>query len=264
MKKITLLFTILCASALNGMDPTSLYELRRTGQKSATSDFQIYQLLSCATKNDPQFYLPNELVHAIATTTCEITKEKRRCYEVSCYSRYGICVCSVETLVHFIKKRAESAIDIQSTVDVLKICLRYSDRSLSTIQQPFNRKTALHEVVELGLTDYYIDVLCQAAGEDLIDFLCAQNQFGQTALHIATLNINKHVVEKFINIAQDRALELTSTGDNGNNTPLDYAQRSLKHLSKRVTLLSELSSLDQFNQMQSIAELLEAYHPKEQ
>ena len=31
MKKVVLLFTILCAGALNSMDPTSLYELRRTG-----------------------------------------------------------------------------------------------------------------------------------------------------------------------------------------------------------------------------------------
>ena len=46
-------------------------------KESKASDFQIYQLLSCATKNDPEFYLPSELVHAIAITACEITKEER-------------------------------------------------------------------------------------------------------------------------------------------------------------------------------------------
>jgi len=248
MKKIALLFTILCADALNGME-----------QKSVTSDFQIYQLLSFMAKNDHQFYLP-ELIQIIATTACKITEERRR----GCYRRYGVYICSVVTLVHFIEKRAESAVDMQSTVDILKICLQYSGKSLCTIQEQFNWKTALHKVVECGKADCCIDVLCQAAGEDLITFLCAQNQFGQTALHIAVQKTNKHVIEKLINIAHDRASELTATGDNGGSTPLDYAQSYLKNLSKRAMTSSELPCSDELNQMQLIVELLESYRSKEQ
>jgi hypothetical protein len=53
MKRITLLLTLLCASALNGMDPTSLYELRRTGPENPQPELGTFG------------YLPSELLEKI-------------------------------------------------------------------------------------------------------------------------------------------------------------------------------------------------------
>lgn len=71
MKKITFLLSLLCATALNSM------EKKFYRKKSLATDFEIYQLLSFAAKNDPQFY-PPELVQVITIIAHEITEERMR------------------------------------------------------------------------------------------------------------------------------------------------------------------------------------------
>ena len=51
-----------------------------SAMETKQSDFQIYQLLSYVTKNNPQFHLPADLVQTITTTACKITEnEKHQC-----------------------------------------------------------------------------------------------------------------------------------------------------------------------------------------
>ena len=73
MKKTLILFTLLCAaSALNGMDPTSLYELRRTGPEKMGSFAQLPKELHEEIKRDAikKSAQTNELV-----TVSEVVRE---------------------------------------------------------------------------------------------------------------------------------------------------------------------------------------------
>lgn len=66
MKKLFTLIAITSAiiPAVHGMD-------------TSPADFEIYQLLSFAAKNDSKFSLPVEIVNIIASTAREITKARK-------------------------------------------------------------------------------------------------------------------------------------------------------------------------------------------
>ena len=92
--------------------------------KKKATDLQIYQLLSAAAAHDscqnenPQWYLPKDIIRVIATTAYSIT-------EKHCYDEHGKCVevnafvCSL-----FLRKRAYARVDIDSTVNVVKMCFK--------------------------------------------------------------------------------------------------------------------------------------------
>lgn len=201
--------------------------------KITISDFQIYQLFSHATKNNPELFLPNELIFAIATTAHEITQENQRRYEESCCHHFGKYIRCGESLLFFLRTRANINTDQELTTDILKACLQHSGKLLSTFKNRFN-ETILHIIMptqrDISILFahriyYCIDVLCQATGNDLMNLLCAQNNRGETALHIAVEYSNKGCIGKLITYAGDKAYELVSIKNGTNHTALMCAYR---------------------------------------
>ena len=94
------------------------------------SSAQIYQLLSFITKDDnhPDFHLPSELVQSITLNA----------HNIICYEKYGHHLRNANSLVNFIEGQACDGADIQSTVNILELCLDYSGKSLSDIYKHLN------------------------------------------------------------------------------------------------------------------------------
>lgn len=74
--KVLTLSLLACPLFSSAMNPTTLCELQRTGHEQEASDFEIYQLLSFAAKNNPDFSIPADIVNAIARTAYDITEEE--------------------------------------------------------------------------------------------------------------------------------------------------------------------------------------------
>jgi len=230
-------------------------------QQTLTSDFQIYQFL-LAKYN----YLPSEIIQTIVINACNITEQK-----------YGNCLDSVETLLNFIKKKTEENTDIIFTVNILKVCLNISGKSLCTIKTipsklPGSTRrdryscTALHEAVgnlsfvkslkKIEDLNYCIDVLCQVSGKNLINFLCVQDSYRFAVLHHAVWFAYSDIVKKLLIIADDKALELTLV-ESYRGTPLNLAQEEYAYLISRDvrTQIEE----DKLNKYPLIIKILKQY-----
>ena len=226
-------------------------------KKIVASDEELYQLLSAGIENDSQFYLPKELIQAITINAHTIT-------EWRCYEKHGACLENAEDLVDFIQNQVGTKVDIKSTANSIKACLNSSGKSLSIIHSPF-KSTALHLIMMPHFFDiknrgYYFDTLCQAAGNDSINLLFAQNDVGFTALHYAVSYAYHTMVERLISIAGDKASELASIKDNHGRTALTLVE-SVK--TRAVTLISNpqythlvFEYRDNLDRLQLIIELL--------
>jgi hypothetical protein len=219
-----LLIALFISFTSQSMYKGSAHQLNTMEPKPMESDLQLYQFLSVGIENDSPFKLPIELVQIIAINMHTIT-------ELRCFEKYGACLDSVKSLLTFIQERAYADMNINTTVNILKVCLSYSNKLLSTICAA-NKNTALHGIINAvdGFGDreksyYCLDVLCQAAGNDSINLLFAQNSIGFTVLHWATLNAHNSMVEKLLCIADDKKLELTSIKSHSGLTALVVAER---------------------------------------
>lgn len=256
---------IITSHQLNTMEPDPISV---TIQEPVASDGQIYQLLSTAEFTN-QFQLPSELIQTIAVNAHKITG-------LRCYQEHGSCLDSVNSLLDFITSNVENDVSIESTVNILKTCLSYSGKLLSTIKHPNDSTvslgsgaTALHATVfkycednKLANLQYGINVLCQAAGKDCINFLCAQNSTEMTALNFAVLLAKDDLVKKLIVFAGDQASALVSKKA-ANFTALDLAKMKsdtlLFSVSKPRDMEEVFSNLDKLNRLQIIIELLKKY-----
>jgi hypothetical protein len=219
--------TMIALHHLNAMEP----ETRKVDiKKIVASDEQLYQLLSAGIENDSQFYLPKELIQAITINAHTIT-------EWHYYEEHGACLDNADDLITFIQNQARDQVDIKSTVNIIKACLNSSGKSLCTIYQKIDPEfdtynyTALHVIarfprrnLSIKYSDYCINALCLAAGNNMMDFLCAQDSVGLTALHHAAAFTHYNDIKTFITIAGDKAFELISIQDHTGRTALDIAE----------------------------------------
>ncbi len=178
------IITIITSCQLNAM------ECVQQEQKPLASDVQIYQFISSAAKNNPDFYLPSDLVHVITVKT----------HEIICYEKHGKCLKDVSSFLKFITKQAEAGIDSEFTTHILKICLDYDENSsyaLYVINGTYQRALCLAIYTSFGsnmIVDrkflekykntncYIVDVLCQIAGNDLINILYKKSTTGYMEL----------------------------------------------------------------------------------
>jgi hypothetical protein len=228
------------------------------------SDFQLHKLLSSLQPDSP-FYLPYELIQTIVTKAHAIT-------EYRCYQEYGTCLKDVRSLLNFIKTKAEAGEDSASTVNIVKTCLDYSGKELCSIQNKL-KETVFHEALKKssykhlkknGAFDYCINVLCQAAGEDLVNLLSIKDDDGLTPWQHAVYNNYSKVVKKFIELAGDRKLELISMKNDG--TALDLARLGREDLLDWISNPQYTSCVfkywAQINELNIIIALLESYYEK--
>ncbi len=126
--------------------------------------------------------------------------------------------------------------------------------------------TALHEAIGKSSfvkslkkrenLHYCIDVLCQIAGKNLINFLCVQDSHHFIALHLAVFFARVDIVEKLINLAGEKASELTSI-ESCRGTSLVIAQEEYEHLASFDTLSKSDSA--KLTRYQLIVKLLEKH-----
>ncbi len=233
-------------------------------EKQVASDFQIYQLLSAIKNETHPFYLPDDLVKTIAIKAHNITT-------LRCYKKYGACLESIDSLLYFIGTQAEA--DTASTVHILKTCLAYSGKSLGSIKNTVH-ETVFHIVTNEPFFEhlsakadlnYYIDVLCQVAGEDLVDVLCVQDCGRLTALQHTIYYTRPELVKKFIALAGNRKLELLYVKNNG--TALDLAKTRKEYFLEWISMPEYAACVfkywAQIDDLNIVIELLEPYYAKQ-
>jgi hypothetical protein len=173
----------------------SSLQLSAMEQEKVAIDTQIYQLLSFATQNNPECYLPQEVTHIIAFNTHEIT-------QLNVYKKYGEHIKNENSLLHFIDIQSDTGMDIASTVHIIKACLYCSGKSLGTLTT--THLSVLHTVFCSGCIFhpfkeknqvYCLNTLCQVIGKDLKDFLYMKHPVsGDMMLSNSTFDICKKLL----------------------------------------------------------------------
>ncbi len=235
---IVLFAVTVTAYQLNAMEQKALTAMF---EKPVASDFQIYQLLSAATKDNPELYLPAEVTHIIATNAYEISAE--------CYEKYGTCLDDLDTVLDFIRNSIKKFISHMAIVNILKTCLNYCGKSLSEIKDP-SGYTVFHYMSFLNVYDEfcsdYIKIISLVAGDQTWDLITERDNWSRTALHIVlALSLESSIKVPYINEllktapSPEQAWSLINTRNCGGSSVLDLA-------------LSE-----------EIREILESYRPSE-
>ena len=229
IKKI---YAIVCALSLMAFLPAfgmenNAYPME---QNQLASDFQIYRLLSIA-QNNPDFYLPQELIQVITIKSREI-----------CYATYNYCLQSSLTLVDFIEEAVVYGKNIELTTYIVKTCLNYSGKSLCdlfgnplyiTLKRCIFAENKAEDKIERRYTQKYcIDILCQLAGNELMNLLNAKDVFGHTALTRPLSAIRKDLVN-FNNRIDGRTLKIDLL--NREDTP-HYIKVLLNYLNEDQTV----------------------------
>ena len=160
-------------------------------EEIVASDFQIYQLLSAATKDNIECYLPDEVTQIIALNAYEIT-------ELRCYEEYGACVVSPDGCpLKFIYDSLGNCMGHTEIVNILRTCLRYCGKSLAEIKC-FQNRTVLHRIIQVKgffclirskkfdtntLRLDCIKIILRAAGDKAWDLIKMEDDLGFTILH---------------------------------------------------------------------------------
>ncbi len=203
------------------------------------SDFQIYQFLS-AVMHNPDSYLPAEVTHIIVSNAYKITEKLR----AECYQKYGECLCSPDSILNFIKGGLNKSIHHMTIVDILKICLSYSNKSLNkikntyghTVFQYFNFSNHTYQQFRQD----YVKIICLVAEDQAWNLITERDDNGNTALHYCL----EPFISELLNTApsHQEAWRLINTRNNDGQTALSLA----KQYGRKVI------------------ENLESYRPKEQ
>jgi hypothetical protein len=180
---LIVLFFTLITSTLHELNAMELEEkaLIDKLEKPGSSDFQIYQLLSEATKKNPQLYLP-EVTRIIALNVCELTKK----LHAECYEKYGTCLSDPSAVLNFVENSLNKSMSQATIVSILKICLSYSDKLLDQIQY-YEEKTVLHRLS--GIKDTFrldcLKILLLVAGDKAWDLIKMRDHNGSTVLDLS-------------------------------------------------------------------------------
>lgn len=177
---IVLLLALAGTSQLNAMKPEEKTLIAKL-EKPGASDFQIYQLLSEAIKNNPQLYLPDDITKVIVLTACELTKK----LHTECYEKYGACLSNPGAVFCFITRSFDRSISHMTIIAILKACLSHSGKSLDQIQYHEDR-TVLHclSMVEHSFRLDCLKILLFVAGDKAWGLIKMQDYIGYTALHL--------------------------------------------------------------------------------
>ncbi|HJZ23904.1 MAG TPA: hypothetical protein VJ201_05580 [Candidatus Babeliales bacterium] len=194
-----IMITMTSSHQLNAMEQQSV---KASEKISLDADFQAYLLLSTI-DNNPQFYLPSELVQIITTNVSKFIDKK-------CYEKHGACLHNPEALVNFIEERCSKSMSHMSIANIVKRCLRYNRKSLSEITST-NGETVFHSIL-------VHPIVFDENGPDIEDILSS----------VKLIKIVHLIVE-------DKAWAIICMKDIRGCTPLHYAEYSTDILK---TLLS--------------------------
>jgi hypothetical protein len=241
-----IMLTITGSRQLNAMNPTSLCELRRTGPETVKTndeilldaDFQAYKLLSL--NNNPEYFLPTELIQIIATNVSKIIDKY-------CYEKYGTYLNHPTFLLKFIQDRCDKSICHISTANIIKRCLRYTNKSLGEIKDGEDRTVFICAIDRKAHNNIYIELiktLKLVAGNEAWGLICMQDISKFTILTWAA-PLDFSVVNELLSSAPNfqAVWDLIMTPDTYGNTAFGWARDS-----KNTGLI----------------QLFESYRPKEQ
>jgi len=194
----------------------------------AASDFQIYQLLSAATKDNPELYLPDEVTCVIAINACDVTKKLR----AECYQKYGKYLCSADSTFDLINNSLK-IMPHMTIVAILKTCLSYSSKSLNEIKNS-NCETVLHcgNLLKIGdeFIPDYVKIVLLVAGDKSWNLITERDDFGHTALHYFSFfwkegSIQKSSINELLSTApsSEEIWSLINARDSDGQTPLGLA-----------------------------------------
>ena len=194
---ITLFFVVTTSTShrLNAMESKAMTAML---EESVASDLQIYQLLSAATKDNIECYLPDEVTQIIATTACEITEELR----AECYEKYRSHLGSPGIVLSFIEDSFKKFMSHTVIVNILKTCLRHSGKSLSDIQY-FEETTVLHrmsQIKDVFLRLDCIKIILRVAGDKAWDLIKMRDDRGYTVLHNSSCSFAA-IINELLNVA---------------------------------------------------------------
>lgn len=254
MKKYTnVLFLI--TTLLNTISVQSMVK------EQVATDTQIYHLLSFATQKNPEYYLPHELVQIIAINTHEITQLRH-------YQKNGKCMESGDSLLCFIADQGMKGIDVELTVNIIKVCLQYSKKSLCDLKTEYS--SVLHKEIKMvyptpyvadekfltkykDIKCYCVDALCQIIGEDLMQLLYIKNPFSGymvlTETAFTMCGAFNYYVNKEVNKKTLKTIDLL----HWEHTP-NYVKVILKYLNEeeRVSLIFDSMKIKFDEKMQEL------------
>ena len=101
LKNLFIVLLVVAAVTLHQLNAMESKAMTAMLEKPVASDFQIYQLLSAATKDNPELYLPDDVIKIIATNAYEIS--------IECYQKYGACLNDPDAVLGFIEDSLKKA-----------------------------------------------------------------------------------------------------------------------------------------------------------
>ena len=235
---ITLFFVVTTSTShrLNAMESKAMTAML---EESVASDFQIYQLLSFVTKDNPQLYLPDEVTQIIALNAYEITEKLR----AECYEEYRSCLGSPGIVLSFIEDSFKKSMSHTVIVNILKTCLNYSGKSLSEIKDSYSQTVIHHLIAYWSFNLDFVKIIFLVAGDQAWDLITIKNCNGNMALHYP---LQSPAIKELLSMAlsPEQAWLLINTPNNDGKTPLSLAMRH--------------------NADKKVIKILESYRPKEQ
>jgi hypothetical protein len=236
VKKLLLILTTLtCAHSLQSMDPTSLYELRRTGVETPTTnldDMKVEIPKKLSPISLPQIYshLAKILLPEIAKHIFSLQPGSDTIHNKLCLKKEDSSYCLVAALTTCMEIVINKFGHCFS-VELLKRSLFHEKVSICNITNGFDDKTVLHMTAKNGYSITTNDRCTKTAKVFLeIDknLLLTQNNKKQTALHIAAKKSNCELVELFLKSAGNNALTLINIKNHKGKTAFDVAMPDIK------------------------------------
>lgn len=232
----TLILTITNSYQVHAME---IQAVKTSDEISVDADFQVYKLLSLI-DNDHQCYLLPELVQIIATNVSKLIDKE-------CYEECGTCLNDPGVLLNFIQNKYDKSICHISTANIIKRCLRYSNKSLNEIKYADDSSIFICAITREVDNNTHIEViktLKLVAGKEAWNLICMQDSQKLTVIPWAVLLDSSVVNELFSAAPNSQAVwNLIMTPNIYGDTGLDWVKNS------KNTDLNKL---------------LESYRPKEQ
>lgn len=223
-------------------------------EDSRASDFQIYQLLSEVTRNNPELYLPDDVTKTIMTNACRITEKLRS----DCYKKYGAWLSTPDSLLTFIKDHLKEGTNHTAIVTVLKTCLSYSGKSLSEIKDSSDQ-TVLHHFMTYHVSNLdCVKIIFLVVGDKAWDLITTKDIFNDTVLHH---KFRPSAINELLRRAPspEQAWSLINYPNNAGETPLSLA-KDWEDLLKSMHEKNN-DDLDHLEQVTERIKLFESYRP---
>jgi hypothetical protein len=168
-----------------------LVHVQQPSQPVRASDFQIYQFLSAATKDNRELYLPEEVTDIIAMNACTIT-----------YQEHGACLNSPDDVLYFIRDSLNTCTSHMTIIDILQTCLSYSRKSLTEIRYS-DKTTVLHsmKIIDPDSRLDCIKIVLLVAGDQAWDLIKTQDITNSTVLHSFACVSSPTVIKELLSYA---------------------------------------------------------------